>query len=319
MLNRRILRTKAFKALYSYAENPGMTLKELEASLEISCESTRNLYLFLLSLVCPLTDWAAAKIAAAQAKFHPSEEELNPNLKFVNNRFADLLRNDPDFTKIISQKKYSWDQYDVLLSKLYNSLIKKPYYQSYMKSSESSLSEDATLFKAIFLNELEDSKDLQDILEDMSLYWNDDLGIALLSCSKTCADIASGQQWRLPYLYQSERLQYEIRTGKRPDEHKLILNDHEFVVNLVRKGYYSYAANCDEVASLTPKWTKDRLCVTDLIVITLALSEAELYPTTHRNIIINEYIELAKCYSTPDSSSFVNGLLDKLLTINNND
>ena len=85
MLNRRILRTKVFKTIYSYAENPGMTLKEAEATLGLACESTRDLYLFLLSVVGPLTDEARSRIEAARAKFNPTEEELNPNLKFVNN------------------------------------------------------------------------------------------------------------------------------------------------------------------------------------------------------------------------------------------
>ena len=110
MLNRRILRIKVFKTLYCYAENPGMTLKEAEAQLEIACESTRDLYLFLLALAGPLTGEARARIEAARAKFNPTAEERNPKLKFVENRIAPLLGQDPDFSKIISRKKFSWDQ-----------------------------------------------------------------------------------------------------------------------------------------------------------------------------------------------------------------
>ena len=119
MLNRRILRTKVFKAIYGYAENPGMTLKEAEALLDVSCEATRDLYLFLLSIAGPLTREASDRIEAARAKFNPTEEELNPNLKFVNNGIAPLLEQDPDFNKLVAKKKLSWEPYDMLLRHLY--------------------------------------------------------------------------------------------------------------------------------------------------------------------------------------------------------
>lgn len=313
MLNRRILRTKAFKTLYSYAENPGMSLKELEANLEISCESTRDLYLFLLAIICPLSDFAAQKASAAMAKFNPSEEEANPNLKFVNNAIATLLKEDPDFQKIIAKKKFSWDQYDALISALYSSIKEKEYFQKYMSSTTSSIKEDALLFKSIFENEFEDNQALIDILEELSIYWNDDLGLALYQCVITMKAFAAGERWNLPYLYQSDRLASEIKTGKRQNDKRPLESDHEFVIKLVRTAYANYTKYCQAVAELTPKWTLDRLCATDLVIIACGLAEAKTFPTTPLNIIINEYIELTKCYSTPDSRGFVNGLLDKLL------
>ena len=102
MLNRRILRIKAFKVLYSYAENPSMTLKEAQAQLEMSCRATRSLYLFMLAIIPALTEEARARVEAARAKFNPTEEEKHPNMKFVENSLAPLLAGDPDFQKIIS-------------------------------------------------------------------------------------------------------------------------------------------------------------------------------------------------------------------------
>ena len=119
MLNRRILRTKAFKAVYAFAENHGMTLKEAEGLLELSCESTRDLYLFLLSITGPLTAECRARLEAARGKFNPTEDELNPNMKFAENSIAPLLMDDPDFARIISRKKLSWEPYDMLLRHLY--------------------------------------------------------------------------------------------------------------------------------------------------------------------------------------------------------
>ena len=143
MLNRRILRIKVFKVLYGYAENPSMSLREAEAELEISCQAVRDLYLYMLSLIPPLTAEASARIEAARAKFNPTEEERHPNLKFVQNRIAPILEADPDFKKLLSRKKLSWDQNDAFLRKLYERIRDREYFQAYLDSGKSSLREDA--------------------------------------------------------------------------------------------------------------------------------------------------------------------------------
>lgn len=305
MLNRRILRIKAFKAIYSYAENPGMTLKDTEALLDISCESTRDLYLFLISIVGPLTAEAARRIEASRSKFNATEEERNPNMKFVENRVAAMFAADPDFKKIVSRKKLSWEQYDVLLRHLYESIREKEYFKEYMASSNSSIEEDARLWAAIFEQEFEDCDELYAILEDLSIYWNDDLGYALGWCCRTMRAIAKGDSWTLPPLFQSEL------PGNEAME-----SDKSFVTRLVRAAYTGLDSYCAQVAELTPKWNRDRLCTTDLVLIACGMAEANMDGSTPRKVVLNEYVEISKFYSTPESSSFVNGLLDKLI-INN--
>lgn len=302
MLNRRILRIKAFKAVYSYVENPGMTLKEAEAFLNLSCESTRDLYLFMLSIVGPLTAEAASRIEAARAKFNPTEEERNPNMKFVENRIAPLLSEDPDFTKIISRKKFSWEQYDVLLRRLYENVREKDYFKKYLASEERSIKEDARLWISIFENEFEDNEALADILEERSIYWTDDLGYALSWCCRTMRALGDGENWQLPPLYQSSL------AGKEN-----FSDDREFVVTLLRRAYNGFERYSSAVSELTPKWNRDRLCTTDLVLIACGMAEAEAFPQTPVKVIINEYVEISKYYSTPESSGFVNGLLDKLI------
>lgn len=306
MLNRRILRIKAFKAVYCYAENHGMTLKDAEALLDISCESTRDLYLFLMALCGPLTAEAKSRIEAARSKFNPTEEELHPNLKFVENRIASLLSQDPDFTKLVAKKKFSWDQYDVLLRRLYERIRSRKYFKEYLDSGESSLEEDARLWVKIFERELEDDRDLADILEDLSIHWNDDLGYALGWCCRTFSALGKGETWQLPPLYQSEL-----------PGHEGFESDRKFVVTLLRTAYTGYDEFSARVAELTPKWTRDRLCTTDLALIACGMAEAKAWPAVSPRIIINEYVEISKYYSTPESSGFVNGLLDKLINQNN--
>ena len=302
MLNRRILRIKAFKTIYCYAENHGMTLKEAEALLDISCESTRDLYLFLLALAGPLTAEARSRIESARAKFNPTEEELHPNLKFVENRIAPLLAQDPDFTKLVAKKKFAWDQYDVLLRRLYERIRSRKYFRDYLESGESSLEEDARLWCRIYERELEDSGELADILEELSIHWNDDLGYALGWCCRTVRALGQGETWRLPPLYQSDLPGNEAMDS-----------DRAFVMNLMRTAFANFDDFCAQVAELTPKWTRDRLCITDLSLIACGMAEARMAQTVSPRIIINEYVEISKYYSTPESSAFVNGLLDKLI------
>lgn len=293
MLNRRILRIKVFKTIYSYAENPGMTVKEAEAQLEESCESTRDLYLFLLSIVGPLTSEARSRMEAARSKFNPSDEERNPNLKFIENQMAPLLMEDPDFSKIIKRKKFSWDQFDVLLRHLYESIRERDYFKKYIDDSGRSLKQDCELWADIFANELQDNDELKEILEDSSIFWNDDVDYVINLCCKTFEELGRGARWSLPDLFRND--------------------DKSFVVKILRKAVTNFETYYQEVASRTPKWDKNRICTADLCLIVAGQAEAEAFKDTAKKIIINEYVEISKFYSTHESKAFVNGLLDKII------
>ena len=300
MLNRRILRIKAFKAIYSRTENPAMTVKEGEAQLELSCEATRDLYLFLLALPQALTAEARNRIEAARGKFNPSEEELNPNMKFADNLIAPLLEEDPDFQKIIQKKKFSWEQYDVLLRHLYDTLRTRGYYASYMAMEERSLSEDAALWANIYASELEDNAELEEILEDLGIWWNDDLAYALNWCCRTMDSLGKGERWSLPPLYMSDLSDKEE-------------SDKAFIVKVLRAAFAHFDEYVGEIAAITPKWDRSRICSTDLALIVAGLAENAAFPQQGSGIIINEYVEISKFYSTPESRAFVNGILDRLI------
>lgn len=308
MLNRRILRIKAFKAVYCIAENPLVSQKEILSQLESSCESTRNLYLFLLGLVKPLTSEAYSRIDALRNKFNPTEEERHPNLKFTTNLLAPLIDEDPDFSKIFSKKKLSWEQYDVFLRHLYEDVRESGFFKEYMASSkENSIREDAELFSKIFAAFLPDNKELSEILEDISIWWNDDLEYAINFCCSTFDDLGKGRRWSLPELYMSELIAKEG-----------MASDRKFVKDIVIEALNHYEKYFDAIAELTPKWDKSRICATDLALIVSGMAEAAAYPNTPAKVIMNEYVEISKYYSTPESSSFVNGLLNKLINKQSN-
>ena len=302
MLNRRILRIKAFKVLYSYAENQSMTLAEAESLLEASCEATRSLYLFMLDIIPYLTAEARTRIENAQKKFNPTEEERNPNLKFTRNLISPLLEQDPDFQKIISRRKLSWEPYDALVRSVYDSICTKDYFKEYMASPESSIAEDASLFIRIFEEEFVDNDELAKILEDMSILWCDDLAYSLTTCCDTLKSLAKGYRWSLPPLYRSEM-----------DLSKNAESDKAFIYKLLRTSFACFGKYAPLVAGNTTQWEKDRLFTVDTVLIVMGLSEAKAFPSMPLRVTINEYVEISKFYSTPKSRSFVNGLLDRLI------
>lgn len=302
MLNRRILRIKAFKVLYGSVLSENMSLAQAESQLEVSCEATRDLYVYMLGIVSPLTEIARERIEAAKAKFNPTEEELNPNMKFAENALARLLDEDVDFKKIFAKKKLGWQQYDIFLKKVMSSVMTKDYYQEYMASPEKSLKEDCRLFTRIFEEEFVDSEELEAILEEKSLYWYEDLAYALTWCCKSFAAYAKGEGFRLPPLYQSELL-----TGEGVE------SDKYFVRKLLQSSFAGYEKYSNMVAESVTGWEKERLFSTDVVLIAMGLAEAVSFPTIPVKVTINEYVEIAKHFGTPKSRSFVNGLLDRLV------
>lgn len=295
MLNRRILRVKVFKTVFARAENPSMTLAEGQAQFDALCQGTRDLYLLMLALAPALTREAASRIAAAKAKFHPSEEEKNPNLKFVENGLAKILDEDPDFNKIISKKKLSWEQYDVFLWHLYENIRQKDYFKSYMESSSRSLQEDAALWVRIYEEELVDNDELESILEELSIWWNNDLAYSLTTCCQTMEALAGGRQWSMPEL----------------------VADKDFAYALLRRAFTDFDKDVQKISDATPKWDIARVCTTDLALIICGVAEADAFPSMAKKIIVNEYVEISKYFSTPESKGFVNGVLDNLITSNN--
>ena len=302
MLNRRILRIKAFKVLYSSVLAGNMSLAEAEAQLELSCEATRDLYIYMLGIVSPLTKIAQERIEAGKSKFNPTEEERNPNMKFAENALAKFLDEDVDFQKVFKKKKFEWMQYDLFLKKVMTSVASKEYYAEYMASDDKSLAEDCKLFTRIFEEEFVDSEELEKILEDKSLYWNDDLAYSLTWCCKTLKNIAKGENWSLIPLYQSEMLK-----GEGVESDKL------FVRRLLKASFAGYERYSAMVAESVSGWEKERLFSTDVALVVMGLAEAASFPTIPVKVTMNEYVEISKFYGTPKSRSFVNGLLDKLV------
>ena len=165
MLSRRLIRIKAFKTLFAYVGSGSDNAAAAQKTLIESCDKVKDLYYFLLNISTSLVDVAAEKIAAGMRKFRPTEEEAHPNLKFVHNRFAQLLSDDPEFGRYCQKHGLTWGEWDPFVRRVYNSIVTKDYYINYMASGEDSFEEDCRLFSCIFEDEFEDNEELLSILD----------------------------------------------------------------------------------------------------------------------------------------------------------
>ena len=181
------------------------------------------------------------------------------------------------------------------------SVASKDYYAKYMASPVRSLAEDCKLFTRIYEEELDDCQELAQILEDKSIYWNDDLGYALTWCCRTFKTLASGTPWKLPPLYQSDMMQGSD-----------VESDSLFVKRLLRSAFAGYDRYAQMVYDSVQGWEKDRLFLSDVVLVVMGLAEAVTFPQIPLKVTINEYVEIAKFFGTPKSGAFVNGLLDKI-------
>lgn len=294
MISRRLIRIKAFKTLFAY-ENSGSTSVDLaEKNLVESCDKVRELYYFLLNISSSLIDVASERISVGLKKFHPTEQEANPNLKFVRNKFAEMLSSDPEFGRFCQRHGLGWGEYDAFVKRVYNSMVTKDYYKNYMASAGSSFEEDCDLFSCIFQDEFEDNEDLLSILEDMSIFWIDDVAYTL---NVIIANIEISKK-RRKVIHPTTFLKEE---------------DKEFALRLVGEAIMRYDEYISLISANLSNWKSERLVPADAALIVLGLAEAVTFPTIPVKATINEYVEISKYYSTPNSRIFVNGVLDKLI------
>ena len=294
MLSRRLIRIKAFKTLFAYIGSESDNVGAAQKALLESCDKVKDLYYFMLNISSSLVRVAEEKIAVGMRKFHPTEAEANPNYKFVRNRFAALLSEDPEFGRICQKRGLTWGEYEPFVRHVYNSMLTKEYYQDYMASGEDSFEEDCRLFSCIFEDEFEDNEELDSILEDMSLLWVDDLAYALNV-------IIAGID--------------ETRRKKRIVHPNTFLkeDDKEFALRLLTESILRYEEYVKLLEGHLDNWNSDRLVSTDATLIVMGVTEAVVFPTIPIKVTINEYVEIAKYYSTPNSRIFVNGILDRII------
>jgi N utilization substance protein B len=296
MLNRRHIRIKVMQSIYVMHQHHSDQLDKEEKFLFQSIENTQDLYLLLLSALVETKKKEELYIDIASKKHLATKEERNPSLKFVHNRVLMALSSSKALEQALKERKINnWQQNDDIILYLIESIKDSKLYQNYMKVPTSNFEEDRNFIAELYTEIIAPSEKLYDYLEDHKLTWLDDLpGINTL------------------ILKQIKQLKSETDSLIIPEVYKDD-DDKEFVTNLFRKTVLNEVELSKEYIDKTPNWDVDRIAEIDTIILKMAICELLKFPSIPAKVTINEYLEIAKEYSTPKSSIFINGILDNLV------
>lgn len=298
MINRVLIRLKIIQIVYAYYQNGSKNLDSAEKELFYSLSKAYDLYNYLLMLMIALTNYAQKRIDAAKVKLSPTEEDLNPNTKFVENKFIAQLEVNKQLMDFVANQKRTWANDEDFLKALFEKISASDIYKEYMAASDSSYDADRELWRKLYKTFIFNNEELDALLEDQSLYWNDDKEIVdtfVLKTIKRFDEKNGADQPLLPEFKDDE--------------------DQEFARRLFRRSIL----NCDYYRHLisenTRNWDLDRVAFMDVIIMQCALAEILSFPNIPISVSLNEYVDIAKVYSTNKSGSFVNGTLDGIVKV----
>lgn len=267
-------------------------LKELRKSLDKAYE----LYHYLLLLPVELTRLQELRIDNARNKYLPTPEDLNPNMKFVENRFVAKMRQSEMMQEFLKTTPLSWRKNDIYLRLTLDKILNSDIYKAYMETPQSELASDCELWKDLMKKVIFPDDELCDVLEEESVYWNDDLetiGTFVLKTIRRFAD--DGYDKLLPQFKDEEDSRYSERLFRNAAEHES-----------------EYMALIDKFV-VKDSWDTERLAFMDVVILLTAIAEVENEPSVPTKVTLNEYIEISKYYSTTKSGAFVNGILNSII------
>ena len=295
MFSRRFLRIKVVKALYAHQTGAADSVAIEEKELLKGLDKDYDLYHYVLSLIAEVKRYAEERIEMARNKHLPTEEDLNPNLKFVTNEVVARIEADAELDHILAIRKLGWAAYPELIKHLYLKMTEAEYYKEYMASEGRSFAEDRRLVEEFYIQTVQDNEMLCGILEENSITWGDAIDFVLIMVLRTLGAMKASQE-KLP-----------LQPQFKGDE------DRAFVKRLFAEAVVGYKENLATVEQFTKNWDVERIAIMDNVIMTTALAELQNFDSIPVKVTLDEYIEIAKYYSTVGSSTFINGILDKIV------
>ena len=298
MINRVLIRAKVVQMLYAYmVSKDSMTLTTAKKELTKSLDKSYELYNALLKLMIELTDVQDLRLDEAKHKFLPTEEDLNPNMRFVENEFVKRLRADQTLADFVDDKKINWRDDELFVRLLLDKILRSEEYQEYMEMPKTSLVRDGEVWYQLMKKVVLPYENLLEHIQSMSVYYTDD-------------DLQIMGQFVMKTIrrFEDEEAQPILPQYKNDD-------DSKFGEQLFSKAVAEMDENNSYIDQFvkTEKWDVERIALMDRVVMCTALTEIRNYPSIPVNVSLNEYIELAKDYSTPRSGQFVNGILNAVV------
>lgn len=297
MLSRRHIRIKVMQVLYAFKGTESDDFSKDQRFLLNSIDNMYNLYLLLISLFIEVQKRAEIHLEKSTKKHLATAEEKNPNRKFVNNQLLNLLKNNEQLqAKFEEYKINNWQLDTEYVEIIFKEIIASDIYAEYLTTKTSNFKEDRNFILDVFKEIIAPNNKLYDYLEDKNLTWLDDLPTVNTSIVKILrkAKPDSSAFHFLPKLYKD-------------------LDDKEFALNLFKKSLLNQNAFSKEIAGKTTNWDPERIANIDFLLLKMGVCEIQKFPSIPTKVTINEYLEISKEYSTPKSSVFINGILDKLV------
>ena len=294
MINRELIRIKIVQLTYAYYQNGNKNIDTAEKELVFSLSKAYDLYNYLLALIVGITREARRHLEVAETRAKREGEPM-PSTKFVYNRFAIQLEGNKMLNDFMETQKRNWDDEPEFLKKIYTQIAESQIYKDYMASEEDNYQSDRELWRKLYRTLIENNSDLDSLLEEQSLYWNDDKEIVDTFVLKT-----------IKRFEEKNRSTQELLPEYDSDE------DKEYA----RKLFRATIMNADEyqhfMSEASQNWDFSRLAYMDIVIMQIAIAEMLTFPSIPVSVTINEYVEIAKLYSTPRSGGYINGMLDTI-------
>lgn len=296
MVNRVLIRIKVLQIVYAYYQNGNVDLKSAENDLQFSMRKSYELYLSLLLLMVEVTRLQSRILEAKKEKYVPTEEELNPNLRFVNNRFIAQLAANETLLKEMKDNTISWDNDEDFVKRILDMILNSELYTNYLEAEEDNYEQDRQFWYRIFKKVICNNEMVDEFLEDKSIFWNDDIEIVESFALKTIKrfEEANGDKQELMPMFKEEE-------------------DRTFAVKLLRQTFLKGPEYREMIGHYLTNWDADRIAHIDMVILQIALAEIFSFPTIHTSISLNEYVEIAKYYSSPKKLPFINATLESII------
>jgi len=294
MINRELIRIKVVQLTYAYYQNGNKNIESAEKELLFSLSKAYDLYNYLLALIVAITRESRRFLEVAQAKAKREGTPM-PSQKFVDNRFALQLEENKMLNEFLEDKKINWDDEPEFLKKIFTQIADSQIYKEYMASAADDYASDRELWRKIYRTLIQENTDLDAMLEEKSLYWNDDKEVVDTFVIKTIKRFEEKNQSRQEILPEW---------------------DNEEDKEYARKLFRATIMNADEyqryMSEASRNWDFSRLAYMDIVIMQIAIAEMMTFPSIPVSVTINEYVEIAKLYSTPRSGGYINGMLDAI-------
>jgi N utilization substance protein B len=294
MINRELIRIKVVQLTYAYYQNGNKNIETAEKELLFSLSKAYDLYNYLLALIVGITHESRRHLEVAQSKARREGTEM-PSQKFAYNRFAMQVEENKMLNDFMESKKLSWDDEPEFLKKIYTQITESQIYKDYMESTEDNYDADRELWRKLYRTLIQDNADLDALLEEQSLYWNDDKEVVDTFVLKT-----------IKRFEEKNQSKQELLPEYGSDEDK----------DYARKLFRATIMNADEyqhfMSEVSRNWDFSRLAYMDIVIMQIAIAEIMTFPSIPITVTINEFVEIAKFYSTPRSGGYINGMLDTI-------